>query len=38
VSPALQYHSYLLCGTRFDIPVRYSPLKPIGHGAYGVVM
>lgn len=30
-------NSYLLCGTRFDLPVRYTPEKPVGHGAYGVV-
>jgi hypothetical protein len=31
-------NSYLLCGTRFDLPPRYTPEKPIGHGAYGVVV
>ncbi|PRP79086.1 extracellular signal-regulated protein kinase [Planoprotostelium fungivorum] len=35
------YHiqSYLLFGeTRFDLPPRYTPLKTVGRGAYGVVI
>eukprot|EP00124_Ichthyophonus_hoferi_P000623 Ihof_evm16s24 gene=Ihof_evmTU16s24 len=30
-------NSYMVCGTRFDIPDRYELIKPIGQGAYGVV-
>lgn len=29
--------SYLVCGTRFDCPERFKLLRPIGHGAYGIV-
>ena len=29
--------SFMVCGTRFDVPARYTLMKPIGHGAYGVV-
>lgn len=29
--------SYIVCGTRFDIDKKYRLIKPIGHGAYGVV-
>lgn len=29
--------SFLVCGTRFDIDKKYKLIKPIGHGAYGVV-
>jgi serine/threonine protein kinase len=27
----------MVCGTRFDVDSRYTLVKPIGHGAYGVV-
>eukprot|EP00164_Ancoracysta_twista_P001447 GFYU01001886.1.p1 GENE.GFYU01001886.1~~GFYU01001886.1.p1 ORF type:complete len:379 (-),score=87.88 GFYU01001886.1:161-1297(-) len=30
-------NSYMVCGTRFDVDSRYTLLKPIGQGAYGVV-
>ena len=30
-------NSFMVCGTRFDVDARYTLLKPIGHGAYGVV-
>lgn len=30
--------SFVVSGTRFDIPSNYRLIKPIGHGAYGVVM
>ena len=30
-------NSFMVCGTRFDVEGRYTLLKPIGHGAYGVV-
>eukprot|EP01135_Chromosphaera_perkinsii_P001291 Nk52_evm18s164 gene=Nk52_evmTU18s164 len=29
--------SFMVCGTRFDIPAKYTLIKPIGQGAYGVV-
>ena len=29
--------SFMVCGTRFDVDSRYSLIKPIGQGAYGVV-
>jgi len=29
--------SFLVCNTRFDVSSRYHLIKPIGHGAYGVV-
>ena len=29
--------SFMVCGTRFDVDARYSLIKPIGQGAYGVV-
>ena len=29
--------SFLVCGTRFDVDRKYRLIKPIGHGAYGVV-
>lgn len=29
--------SFLVCGTRFDVDKKYRLIKPIGHGAYGVV-
>eukprot|EP00824_Muranothrix_gubernata_P011522 TRINITY_DN24975_c0_g1_i1.p1 TRINITY_DN24975_c0_g1~~TRINITY_DN24975_c0_g1_i1.p1 ORF type:complete len:389 (+),score=81.33 TRINITY_DN24975_c0_g1_i1:90-1256(+) len=29
--------SFMVCGTRFDVDTRYTLIKPIGHGAYGVV-
>ena len=30
-------NSFMVCGTRFDVDARYTLIKPIGHGAYGVV-
>ena len=30
-------NSFMVCGTRFDVDARYTLVKPIGHGAYGVV-
>eukprot|EP00736_Rhodelphis_marinus_P000183 Rmarinus@m.30076 len=30
-------HSFMVCSVRFDVDVRYTLLKPIGQGAYGVV-
>jgi len=30
-------NSFMVAGTRFDVDSRYTLIKPIGHGAYGVV-
>jgi mitogen-activated protein kinase 1/3 len=30
-------HSFLVHGSRFIVDSKYQPLRPIGHGAYGVV-
>eukprot|EP00002_Diphylleia_rotans_P030438 TRINITY_DN6256_c0_g1_i1.p1 TRINITY_DN6256_c0_g1~~TRINITY_DN6256_c0_g1_i1.p1 ORF type:complete len:365 (-),score=75.54 TRINITY_DN6256_c0_g1_i1:447-1541(-) len=32
-----QRHSFLVTGTRFDVDRCYTPIKPLGQGAYGVV-
>ncbi|GFH26121.1 mitogen-activated protein kinase [Haematococcus lacustris] len=32
-----EYNSFLVCGSVFECPAKYLPLKPIGKGAYGVV-
>ena len=31
-------HSFVVSGTRFDVDKHYTLIKPIGHGAYGVVI
>ena len=31
-------HSFVVSGTRFDVAEQYKLIKPIGHGAYGVVV
>lgn len=31
-------HSFAVSGTSFEIDLKYKFIKPIGHGAYGVVM
>eukprot|EP00163_Fabomonas_tropica_P015166 TRINITY_DN2770_c0_g1_i2.p1 TRINITY_DN2770_c0_g1~~TRINITY_DN2770_c0_g1_i2.p1 ORF type:complete len:369 (+),score=75.72 TRINITY_DN2770_c0_g1_i2:386-1492(+) len=31
------WHSFMVCGTRFEVDTRYALIKPIGQGAYGVV-
>ena len=31
-------HSFVVSGTRFDVSEHYKLIKPIGHGAYGVVV
>ena len=31
-------HSFVVSGTRFDVDEHYKLIKPIGHGAYGVVV
>jgi serine/threonine protein kinase len=32
------HHSYVIGGTRFDIPEQYTPVKLLGQGAYGIVI
>lgn len=32
-----EYNQFLVCGSLFECPVKYLPIKPIGKGAYGVV-
>ena len=34
---ARRVNSFMVCGTRFDVDSAYTLVKPIGHGAYGVV-
>ena len=29
--------TFVVCGIKFTVPRRYKLIKPIGHGAYGVV-
>ena len=36
-APGSKINSFMVCGTRFDVDSRYTLIKPIGHGAYGVV-
>ncbi|KAJ0400259.1 hypothetical protein ATCC90586_009312 [Pythium insidiosum] len=31
-------HAFVVSGTTFEIDLKYKMIKPIGHGAYGVVM
>ena len=31
-------HSFLAHGSKFIVDTKYSPLKPLGRGAYGVVV
>jgi len=33
----VQINSFMVSGCRFDVDSRYTLIKPIGHGAYGVV-
>lgn len=35
--PANKINSFMVSGARFDVDSRYTLIKPIGHGAYGVV-
>ena len=37
-APAAGMHSFVISGTRFDVDKKYRLIKPIGHGAYGVVV
>eukprot|EP00878_Enallax_costatus_P025960 GHUV01027824.1.p1 GENE.GHUV01027824.1~~GHUV01027824.1.p1 ORF type:complete len:322 (+),score=71.18 GHUV01027824.1:492-1457(+) len=32
-----EYNQFMVCGTLFECPSKYAPIKPIGKGAYGVV-
>ena len=36
--PSSKTHSFVSSGTRFDVDKKYRLIKPIGHGAYGVVV
>lgn len=29
--------TFIVCGTKFEVDAKYKIIKPIGHGAYGVV-
>lgn len=31
------YNQFMVCGNLFECPAKYTPIKPIGKGAYGVV-
>ena len=31
-------HTFVVSGTRFEVEKKYKLIKPIGHGAYGVVV
>jgi mitogen-activated protein kinase 1/3 len=33
-----EYHTFKASGQQFEIPKRYKLIRPIGHGAYGVVI
>eukprot|EP01029_Cantina_marsupialis_P012388 TRINITY_DN2733_c0_g1_i1.p1 TRINITY_DN2733_c0_g1~~TRINITY_DN2733_c0_g1_i1.p1 ORF type:complete len:366 (+),score=90.65 TRINITY_DN2733_c0_g1_i1:120-1217(+) len=37
-STASDTHSFVVSGTKFTVPTKYKLIKPIGHGAYGVVV
>lgn len=32
------YHTFKASGQQFDVPTKYALIRPIGHGAYGVVI
>mmetsp|Transcript_2583 Transcript_2583/g.7327 ORF Transcript_2583/g.7327 Transcript_2583/m.7327 type:complete len:397 (+) Transcript_2583:376-1566(+) len=32
-----QWNHFMVCGNLFECPAKYTPIKPIGKGAYGVV-
>jgi mitogen-activated protein kinase 1/3 len=38
MSGDLQYHSFKASGQIFEVETKYSMIRPIGHGAYGVVI
>jgi serine/threonine protein kinase len=31
------FRTFVVCGIKFTVPRKYKLIKPIGHGAYGVV-
>ncbi len=33
-----RYHTFKASGQHFEIPARFKLIRPIGHGAYGVVI
>jgi len=33
-----QYHQFRASGQQFEVPVKYQLIRPVGHGAYGVVI
>lgn len=33
-----EYHTFKASGQQFEIPARYKLIRPVGHGAYGVVI
>ena len=33
-----QYHSFKASGSTFDVPIKYELIRPVGHGAFGVVV
>eukprot|EP00798_Chlamydomonas_sp_ICE-L_P029100 gene29100-32311_t len=37
VQKGAEYNQFLVCGSLFECPAKYLPIKPIGKGAYGVV-
>jgi mitogen-activated protein kinase 1/3 len=38
MASAENYHTFKASGQQFEIPSRYKLIRPIGHGAYGVVI
>ncbi|KAI8466684.1 MAG: mitogen-activated protein kinase 8 [Monoraphidium minutum] len=32
-----EYNQFMVCGSLFECPSKYAPIKPIGRGAYGIV-
>ncbi|KAK4535880.1 hypothetical protein CDCA_CDCA06G1905 [Cyanidium caldarium] len=38
VTPQRAFHSYVVANTRFTVPVEYELIRPIGQGAYGLVV
>lgn len=34
---ATEFNQFMVCGSLFECPSHYVPVKPIGKGAYGVV-
>ncbi|KAF8060610.1 MMK1 [Scenedesmus sp. PABB004] len=37
VQQGVTYNQFMVCGSLFECPAKYAPIKPIGKGAYGVV-